>query len=152
VSGLRAKLAAAMPAMLGHEGVWTGTYRHVDRDGTLLDVHRMTTRCEFPDDGPYAYIQHNRLEWDDGRVRELSFGGVLEAGRLVWDTDRFHGYGWETMDGVILLNLERKDEADTHFIEMITLGGDGRTRARTWQWFTAGQPTKRTLCDEEKIG
>lgn len=143
--------AMAMPNILSHEGKWEGVYRHVDSDGALLDQHQMWTWCEFPDDGPYAYIQHNKLRWDDGRSADYEFGGVYRDGRLYWDTDRFHGYGWETEEGVVMLRLERLDVPCSHYVEMINMALDGRTRARTWQWFKDGRPWKRTLCDEWRI-
>jgi hypothetical protein len=144
--------AAAMPNMLRHEGKWEGTYRHVDcATGALLDQHHMWTWCEFPDAGPYAYVQHNRLRWDDGTTREVEFGGVYRDGRIYWDTDRFTGYGWETEEGVLMLKLDRLDEPDSYYIEMIAIAPDNRTRARTWQWFKGGKPWKRTLCDEWRI-
>lgn len=141
-------LAEALPSLLRHEGRWEGVYRHVARDGSLLDEHQMTTVCEFPREGHYAYIQHNHLRWTDGRERHRSFGGIYRDGRIWWDTERFHGFGWETLEGAIMLSLHRKDEPDTHFIETILLADDGATRARTWQWFERGAPTRRTLCDE----
>lgn len=144
--------AAAMPNMLRHEGKWEGTYCHVDcATGALLDQHHMWTWCEFPDAGPYAYVQHNRLRWDDGTTREVEFGGVYRDGRIYWDTDRFTGYGWETEEGVLMLKLDRLDEPDSYYIEMIAIAPDNRTRARTWQWFKGGKPWKRTLCDEWRI-
>ncbi len=144
--------ATTMPNMLRHIGNWEGIYRHFDRDGQLIDQHRTWTRCEFPDDGEHAYIQHNRMVWDDGRVVERSFGGAYRDGLLHWDTDRFIGTGWETREGSVMLRLDRKDEPGVHFIEMIHLANDGKTRARTWQWFENGAPTRRTLCDEWRIG
>ena len=142
--------AEAMPEMLRHEGEWEGMYRHVDRDFTLVDEHRMWTRCEFPRGGPYAYIQHNKLSWADGRTEERSFPGVYRNGLLWWDTDRFSGFGWEA-HGVVMLHLDRKDVAHAHFTEMIELSADGNSRARTWQWFQDGVPIRRTLCDEWRI-
>lgn len=143
--------AQAMPAMLRHRGTWEGIYRHVGRDGDLIDQHRMTTRCEFPDEGEFAYIQHNHLRWDDGRELRLVSQGVFRDGLLRWDTERCAGHGWETREGVVMLTLDRKDEPGVRFVEMITLSDDGRTRARTWQWFRDGTPFKRTLCDEWRI-
>lgn len=147
---MRDLLAREMPALFAHEGIWDGTYRHVDADGTLIDQHRMRTRCEFPDSGEYAYVQHNHLIWPDGREQRLSFGGVFRDGRLWWDTDRFHGIGWETLDNVLMLTLHRKDEPGVRFTEMIQIADDGESRARTWQWFRDGTPFKRTLCDERR--
>lgn len=137
-----------MPNMLRHEGVWEGTYRHVDRDGSLVDIHHMRTRCEFPVNGDFAYIQYNLLKWGDGRTVQRDFGGAYRDGMLWWDTERFHGHGWETRDGIVMLRLVRKDEPGVRFTEMIELSDDGQTRARTWQWFRNGVPFRRTLCDE----
>lgn len=148
---MRELLAREMPALFAHEGLWDGTYRHVDADGTLIDQHRMRTRCEFPDSGDFAYIQHNHLIWPDGREQRLSFGGVFRDGKLWWDTDRFHGAGWETLDNVLMLTLHRKDEPGVRFTEMIQISDDGESRARTWQWFRDGTPFKRTLCDERRV-
>lgn len=143
--------AEAMPNMLRHAGEWDGIYRHFGRDGALIDEHRTRTLCEFPTSGPYAYIQSNWLSWADGRTLERRFGGVFRDGMLHWDTDRFTGYGWETHSGSVMLRLDRKDEPGVHFVEMIHLADDGQTRARTWQWFEEGVPTRRTLCDEWRI-
>lgn len=140
-----------MPSLFAHAGEWDGVYTHLARDGTLLDRHRTWTLCEFPDSGPYAYVQHNRMTWDDGRTLERSFGGVYRDGLIHWSTDRFRGYGWETREGVLMLKLDRLDEPGVHFVEWIQLSADGRTRARTWQWFEQGSPTRRTLCDEWRV-
>lgn len=143
--------ARMMPNMLRHAGEWEGIYRHIARDGTLLDTHHTWTGCEFPRDGEFAYIQSNRLRWDDGRTEERRFGGVYRDGLLHWDTERFVGTGWETREGTVLLRLDRKDAPGVHFIEMIHLSDDGQTRARTWQWFENGIPTRRTICDEWRV-
>ena len=144
-------IAEAMPTMLRHAGEWEGIYRHVSLDFALIDTHRTWTRCDFSDDMAAAYVQSNRLTWDDGRVIERSFAGVYRDGLLHWDTDRFIGTGWETREGAVMLRLDRKDEPGVHFVETILIADDGRTRARTWQWFEHGVPTRRTLCDEWRI-
>lgn len=144
-------LAAAMPNMIRNAGWWEGEYRHIGRDGTLLDFHTMRTFCEFPDEGPYAYVQHNWLSWPDGRTQERVFGGTFSDGKLWWDTERLDGYGWETPDGIVMLNLRHRTEAALRFSEMIELSEDGETRARTWQWFKDGKPAHRTLCDEWRV-
>ena len=147
----RAALAAAMPAMLLHEGWWDGWYRHFDSDGALLDAHRVKTHCEFPDSGPCHYVQHNWLAWEDGRSAVYEFGGRLEGERLVWATDRFSGYGWQTHEDTLMLRLERLDVPGAHYVEMISIAPGAQSRARTWQWFKDGAPWKRTLCDERRI-
>jgi hypothetical protein len=144
-------IADIMPAMLRHDGVWEGLYRHVDVDGNLLDMHRTRVRCEFPTEGPYAYVQYNHFMWDDGRESHATLPGVLRDGKLWWDLETFRGYSWETEDGILMLNLERKDEPGANFFEMITMGDTGQYRSRTWQWFKDGKLYKRTLCDEERV-
>ncbi len=148
---LRAALAAAMPAMFAHEGEWEGTYRVIGVDGTDIDYYRVHTRCELPDTGPHAYIQHNRMTWPDGRTADFQFGGALVGDQLVWNTDRFFGHGWQS-GPLILLRLDRRDVADSHYTEMIDIADDGNSRMRCWHWYQKGQPWKRTLCDERRIG
>jgi hypothetical protein len=148
--GNRADLAAVMPAMLLHEGHWQGWYHDVGGDGALIDARRVTTWCEFPDAGPFHYVQHNELRWDDGRTAAYEFGGTLVGDRLVWATERFAGHGWQTGEDVLMLRLDRRDVADAYYIEMIVLAANRRTRARTWQWFQGGRPWKWTLCNEER--
>ncbi len=150
MSNWRAQLAKHMPNMLAHEGYWDGIYRHCDADGTPIDEHRTLTWCEFPDEGEFAYIQHNTLIWDNSEKASYEFGGVYRDGKIHWDTDRFAGYGWDS-DGLLLLRLERKDAPNESYTEMIEIGADGQNRARTWQWFRDGTPCKRTLCDEHRI-
>jgi len=147
----RAALAAVMPAMLLHEGWWDGWYRHFDAQGRLIDAHRVKTLCEFPDHGPWHYVQHNWLSWEDGRSAHYEFGGRLEGERLVWRTERFSGHGWQTHEDTLMLKLDRADVPDAYYIEMITIAPDRQSRARTWQWFQAGRAWKRTCCDEERI-
>ncbi len=137
--------------MLLHEGWWDGWYRDVDRDGKLLDERRVKTRCEFPDNGPWSYVQHNWLSWADGREAVYEFGGKLNGERIVWATDRFTGYCWQTLEDTIMLRLDRLDVEAAYYIESINVAPDGQNRARTWQWFKDGQPWKRTLCDEWRI-
>lgn len=140
-----------MPTILRHEGVWEGVYAHVDAKGALLDRHRVRVTCEFPDAGAYAYIQHNHFTWDDGRDYRATLPGVLRGGKLYWDLPTFSGACWETDDGILLLNLDRKDDPGANFYEMIVLGAGGLHRARTWHWFKDGRLFKRTLCDEVKV-
>jgi hypothetical protein len=145
------ELLAAMPTILRHAGVWEGIYRHLDQDGREIDLHRVRIVCEFPQSGPFAYIQHNHFMWDDGRELKADLPGVLRDGKLWWDLPTFSGYAWETDDGILLLNLSRKDEPGANFFEMITLGATGEHRSRTWQWFKNGRLYKRTLCDEWRV-
>lgn len=136
------------PAMRAHEGVWEGTYRHLAADGSLEDEHAARVVCEFPRDGEVFYRQTIRFLWAGGRSREAVFGGVIRGDAVWFDTPTFHGRSWETHDGLVLLNLARKDEPGANFFEIICMGEGGRSRARTWHWFRDGALYRRTLCDE----
>lgn len=137
--------------MLKHAGLWEGVYTHINTAGELIDCHRASVKCVFPEDGPYAYIQYNHFTWDDGREFRAELPGVLRDGKLWWDTETFKGCAWETDYGLIMLNLERKDDPGANFYEIIALGDDGVHRARTWHWFKDGKLFKRTLCDERRV-
>ena len=142
---------AAMPTMRAHQGVWEGTYRHIDADAALIDQHKVRVRCEFPDEGEIVYRQHNHFMWEDGREQKAELPGIFRDGRLWWDLPTFFGSCWETHDGLILLNLTRKDDPGAKFFEIIAMGEGGQKRARTWHWFKDGTLYKRTLCDEHKV-
>ncbi|WP_432201113.1 hypothetical protein ACRAQ7_02445 [Erythrobacter sp. W53] len=149
--GNRADLKAVMPAMLDHDGWWEGSYRDFDLDGKLLDERQVKTHCEFPDTGEWHYLQHNWISWADGREALFEFGGKIEGERMIWKTDRFSGYGWQTHEHTIMLKLDRLDVPGACYVEMINLVPGADTRARTWQWMKDDAPWKRTLCDEKRI-
>ncbi|MGJ3231788.1 MAG: hypothetical protein ACFE0P_08320 [Oceanicaulis sp.] len=140
-------LNIAFPAMRAHEGVWTGTYTHLDAAGCEVDRHESRVVCEFPASGQPIYVQHITFTWPDGRAREDRFDGRIAGDRIVFDTPSFSGAAWESGE-LVLLHLDRKDEPGAYFIEIIALADGGRTRARTWHWFKAGALIRRTLCDE----
>ena len=145
----------AMPSMRLHEGIWEGKYRHVDVQGSTVDLHSTRVVCEFPESGPHAYIQRNFFRWEDGRTHEAVLEGTFRDGRLWWDTPTFHGYAWEH-EGVIFLELERKDEVGATMREAILMGsrpGEREdVRARTWHWFRDGALFRRTLVEERRVG
>ena len=141
-----------MPGMLAHEGVWEGVYRHVDLNGAQVDRHEARVECRFPAAGRHAYVQKNLFTWPDGREHHAELHGAERAGKLWFDHETFCGTAWETDKGLILLDLDRKDDPGAHFYEIICMGASGRDRARTWHWFRDGRLFKRTLCDERKVG
>lgn len=145
------KFHAAMPGMRLHEGTWEGVYTHIDSDAAIIDKHKVRIRCEFPTSGEFVYIQHNHFMWEDGREFKATLPGTFKDDRLWWDLDTFNGSAWETKDGLILLNLDRKDDPGANFFELIAMGSTGRHRSRTWHWFKDGKLFKRTLCDEWKV-
>lgn len=144
-------ISTIMPQMLEHRGCWHGIYRHLDKDGVQIEAHRAEVDCIFPEEGPYAYIQKNLFIWDDGREEKAVLNGVLRDGKLWWDNEKFSGCAWESEFGLILLNLQRKDDPGANFYEIICMGENKNHRARTWHWFKDGKLFKRTLCDERRV-
>ncbi|MEM1380645.1 MAG: hypothetical protein AAGH41_08475 [Pseudomonadota bacterium] len=98
------------------------------------------------------YRQHIHFTWPDGRERHDLFEGIPRDQALWYDTPTFTGKSWETDDGLVLLNLQRKDEPGARFFEIIVMGEGGTHRARTWHWFRDGRLYRRTLCDEKRVG
>jgi len=120
-------------ATRAHEGVWEGIYTHINVAAEIEDQHATRVVCEFPDDGGEVfYCQHIQFRWADGRERNDLFEGIPRDGKLWYDTPTFHGFSWETDDGLILLNLQCKDEPGANFFEIIAMGEGGKHRARTW--------------------
>jgi hypothetical protein len=149
----KADFARVMPAMMAHEGVWEGIYRHVDLESQVIDQHRARVICEFPEQGPLNYVQHNLFTWENGRTQTATLPGTYRDGALWWDTPAFHGKAWESGSGLVLLELWRKDLPGAWFWEIICLAPDGKSRARTWHWFDGdGHLFRRTLCDERRVG
>ena len=139
------------PATRAHEGVWEGVYTHINAAAAIEDRHAARVICEFPEHGDVVYRQHIRFTWDDARVRSDVFEGIEQNGALWYDTPTFSGRSWEAEDGLVLLNLQRKDDPGAYFFEIIAMGATGKHRARTWHWFKDGKLFRRTLCDEVRI-
>lgn len=138
------------PAHRAHLGTWKGTYRHIDLLAQEEELIQSQVICEFPEDEVF-YRQTIQLTHADGRVTHAGFDGIDRGDHLWFDTETFIGKSWETSDGVVLLNLQRKDEPGAHFVEVIILADGGQNRARTWHWFKHGQLYRRTLCDEVRV-
>ncbi|MEM7728975.1 MAG: hypothetical protein AAF311_06825 [Pseudomonadota bacterium] len=115
----------------------------------MIESHDSRVTCEFPSEGPFAYIQHNRFIYDDGRVETARLDGTFRDGRLWWDTPTFAGSAWETHDGLIVLHLDRRDMPGVVFWEIILPPVNGR-RSRTWHFVRDGVLIRRTLCEERR--
>ena len=138
-----------MPAMRAHEGTWQGRYIHLDANADEIERHESRVLCEFPATGPYAYIQHNCFTYDNGRVETARLDGTFLNNRLWWDEPTFSGSAWETHDGLILLNLDRKDLPGVKFWEII-LPPINNVRSRTWHFVKDGVLIRRTRCEERR--
>lgn len=145
-------MTQGFPAHLAHAGVWQGTYRHLGPGGEIEEHLHSKVWCEFPQEGPVFYHQRIELVAESGEVTRATFDGVIRGDHIWFDTPTFVGRSWETSDGIVCLNLQRKDEPGAHFVEVIVMGDRKTHRSRTWHWFRDGQLYRRTLCDEKRVG
>jgi hypothetical protein len=135
-----------------HEGKWHGTYRHLNTDGAVVDLHEAIVICEVPSEGPYAYIQSSQFIWV-GHEQQFTFNGALSKNRLIFESERISGFAWVSHHDpeAMFLRFTRKDLPDIVITEMINKYGTSNARMRTWQWFKNGLPFRRTLVDEKRI-
>ena len=80
--------------------------------------------------------------------------GRLANNRLYWDTPRIRGHAWTSADAPtsLFLRFSRMDMPDIEIFEMIQLTPAADVRMRTWHWLKGGQPIRRTLVDEVRVG
>ena len=149
---MRQTLKEKIPLIARNEGVWEGTYRHVDADGKPVDEHRSRLICRFPTDDDYH--QTNHYYWPDGRTEVRDFPSRVEQNRLVFFTE-IDGWAAEVplddYNRTMMLYWKRKGDDTLYFYEMIQLSDCGLYRSRVWQWFRDGRLAQRTLIDEAKV-
>jgi hypothetical protein len=143
------------PLLARHEGVWDGHYRVYNAQGDKTDEHRSRLVCSFPTSGPFPYVQSNHYSWADGRKEVRGFPAVSGGDRIIFKSDLIDGWAADVAldedKRTTMLHWQRVGEPGVYLYEMIQISDDGRSRARVWQWFSAGRLFQRTLIDEEKI-
>lgn len=138
-----------MPLLARHEGVWEGTYIHVDKDNNEIDRHKSRLQCLFPSADRYHQI--NTYTWDDGRTEEIEFPSTYRDGKIWWDNERIVGNCWEADEQTIMLRWQRPNMPGAYLYEMIQISADGNNRARTWHWFENDELFKRTCIKEKRV-
>jgi len=146
-------LRRELPVVARHEGTWEGELIELDTDLTVQDRFETRVSIDLSPGGEYPYSQHNRYRWPDGTERTHELPARYEEGRLVFETGYVEGVAWEAAhdDRSVVLTWTRTDEPGVSFHELITLGGDGDRRARTWHRFEDGGLTSRTLIEERRV-
>lgn len=133
----------SMQPLMRHNGIWEGTYRLVDREGTLLDLHQSRIEVRFPDEGEFHYVQRNCFRWADGREVRGEYPGVCRNGVLYWDNALIHGHAWVIDEYSAALTWRRHDTPGAYLYEMIVINEANNKRGRTWHWFRDGESTLR---------
>lgn len=135
-----------------HVGIWSGQYRHIRPDLSVIDHHAFTITVEMPEDGSCSYRQSSHYDWPDGRTQDLVFEADFAPGedRLVWDNGRIAGEMYALDQQTLYLHFRFAHDPDVQVCEMIQLSACGRDRARTWHWLRKDKLEKLTLVDERR--
>jgi hypothetical protein len=145
------QVAATMPMLLRHRGVWEGLYRLVDTAGTLVEWHHSRIEVRFPEQGPHDYVQRNHFRWPDGRELNVEHPAVCRDGVLIWDTEHISGRAWAVGERSTVLSWSRRDSPGSELYEIIVINERNDRRSRTWHWFRDGALYQRTLIDEKRV-
>jgi hypothetical protein len=142
------RLRREMPVLHRLNGVFVGSYIHVDVDGREVDRHQSHMHSWVDDEGRH---QVNTYTWRDGRREVHRFDSGYEGGgRLRFDTDRIVGEVWEVDDRSVLLTWTRRDAPGSFFYEMAHLTDGDRERTRVWHRFQDGKLQGRVLIHEQR--
>lgn len=152
----RAEGAAGLPALVGQQGVWSGTFRRYDTGGALLEAFPSTITIRvFEDAGRWHYHQSNLLGPEDAPLRRIEARGEIHSGRVWFASERYRGWamdlpGEQPAAGSLLV-MHPHDPADPEVHEIISCSPDGRRRWRVAQSLKDGRLLGRTTIDEERL-
>lgn len=136
-----------------HLGVWEGTYKRINPDGTLRDEWKSRLSVRFESEDFRKYHQVNEYMWSDGHYECHDFG-VCEFNddwELIFDNPRILGKAWETQNSIVL-NWSYRDRPGSNLYEIIDLiGPKEEHRIRCWKWSTNDVFEGLTMIDEHKV-
>ncbi len=152
----RAEGAAELPALVGQQGVWRGSFRRYDAGGSLLETVPSTVTIRVNEEaGHWLYHQSNLLGPEDAPLRRIEARGEIHSGRVWFTSDRYRGWamdlpGEQPAAGSLLV-MHPHDPADPEVHEIISCSPDGRRRWRVAQMLKEGRLVGRTAIDEERL-
>lgn len=139
----------AMPLHAACEGTWEGVYTELNAAGHVENRHQSRLTCTYKADHNADFLQTNTYTYAGGRQESHDFSGVLNMGRIWWNTDRVFGCAYEAGDGqTALVTWTRKDIIGSQMFEMVQFNKSMTERHRVWQWFEADRLVKRVIIDE----
>lgn len=150
-------IADTMPLVASQQGVWEGTYVHLDADHREIDRHssRLVCRLFDGDDGTARLAQSNIYDWADGTREVRYFDGVFRDDRVWFDNENIVGWtgaiSLDETNRTIMVGWVRTGEPDFRFYEMITVAEDGQAKNRTWHWYRKGRLFQRTIINEALV-
>ena len=129
-----------------HEGVWEGSYRYLNADGSQKDFHKSVLFQKIEGN---VWHQVNLYKWEDGKTRAFYFPGTFDKdGVMIMDNPRLYAT-IRVDERNVLMNWQYKEVAGSNNWEIISLPSDG-TRARTWQLTVGGEVSGFTLISEKR--
>ena len=146
----------ALPALVGQQGVWRGTFRRYDAEGSLLETFPSTITIRVVlEGGRWRYHQSSVHGPGDAPLRRLEAQGEIHSGRIWFASQRYQGWamdlpGEQPAAGSLLV-MQPHDPADPEVHEIISCSPDGRRRWWVSQLLKDGQLVGRTTIDEEKV-
>lgn len=147
-----ATVAAMLPNFFRNEGVWQGSHRSIDLDGLTIALDERCTEILFPVGLDHHHVSRAlSVDQAGGRTVIGEVRGRLSGDCLHWDEADFRGKAWDSIAGITLLEIVRKDRPGVAFRELITLSDCGDFRTRTLHWYRNGMVSHRTLCDERRV-
>jgi ketosteroid isomerase-like protein len=137
------------------QGIWAGTFRRYDPQGSLVETLPSEIHVRFPEDGkPADYHQTNILKLADGKKQRLETYGKWDGDTLRFSSARVEGWFKALEDDASGLNsvlhMTFKDGSGLTVSEIITLSPDGKNRMRAAQYIVGGKIVRRTLIDESR--
>lgn len=155
-AGGAATLEAGLPALVGQQGVWRGSFRRYDAGGELLETFPSTVTIRVVEEaGHWLYHQINLLGPEDAPLRRIEARGEIHSGRVWFASERYRGWamdlpGEQPASGSLLV-MHPHDPADPEVHEIISCSPDGRRRWRVAQMLKQGRLVGRTTIDEERL-
>ena len=141
----RKRLASQM------SGVWKGSFRRYDADGSLVETVPSEVRIAF-DEGGDDYRQTNITRRADGGEDRIDTTGRWDGDRLRFSNARVEGWfgplEGDTTGLASVLQMTFKGEQPMTMSELLTVSPDGRRRMRVAQYIRGGRIVRRTLIDE----
>lgn len=155
---MTSRIAALLPVLARHEGVWDGWFRRVDPHGDKLEEFQTRVIVRYLDDDlwPNIYHQTNAYTLPNGTAQRMETHGSVSDGKLVFKSARVDG--WSIDDPTdpnrrsALMQMAFLNDPGLHMYEMMQISDCGRQRTRVAQFLRNGLTVSRTLIDEIRTG
>ncbi|KEF41056.1 MAG: hypothetical protein ER33_13645 [Cyanobium sp. CACIAM 14] len=151
-----AAMDADLPALVGQQGVWRGTFRRYDAEGKLLETFPSTITVRvFQEAGGWRYHQSSLYGPVEAPLRRLEAHGEIHSGRVWFASDRYEGWAMDlpgeapAVGSLIVMHPLQPGAPEVH--EITTCSPDGLRRWRVSQLLSEGRLIGRTVIDEEKL-